>query len=213
MTLVDLLSDTVYYRQAVDQLRRLLGNNSRFPVKPSQIYGLRQIARQEPGRVEVFANHQRERAERKSETASQNAQQRLEFEINFWNLVANLCGDTLGHWSVQKEGIHYLPRELRDENRREVPGSTPQETTRNQQHNNRLRTGQREWLNKWENEHIPAFFERFCTHCLFCIAKEEMEQLGSGNTSETDQLSQQEQNANQEGGAMQNALQQANIVE
>ena len=201
MTLVDLLSDTVYCQQAVDQLRRMLGNNSGFPVKPSQIYGLRQIARQEPGRVGVFANHQCERAERKSETASQNAQQRLEFEIEFWTLVVNLSNGIVSDWSMVQERNSHIPADLQNRDsmsRRE-----------------RRELGERrdKWCEQWDNEHIPAFFERFCTHCLFCIAKAEMGQLGSGNTSETDQLSQQEQNANQEGRAMQNALQQANIVE
>ena len=203
MTLVHLLSDTVYPRQAVKQLHQLLGNDNRFPVESSQIYGLRQIARQQPNQVADFAKHQAERAEKSQKQA----------EVNFWALVINLCSDSAPDWSVRKEGHPYLPAELRDENFREVKGATPQETQQNQQHNNKIKKGQQEWLEKWNSEHIPAFFERFCTHCLFCIAKAEMGQLGSVNADETDQLSQQEQNDSQDGGAMQTALQQANLVE
>ena len=219
MTSVYLLSDTTYRQQAVKQLHQLLGNNNQFPVEPSQIYGLRQIARQEPGRIEKFASHQGGRAqsrydaEEKRKAPNTDALQKWGAEIKFWTLVTNLCGDSPNHWSVQREGLPYLPRELRDENLCEVKGATPQETQKNQQHNNKIKKGQQEWLNTWNNEHIPAFFERFCTHCLFCIAKAEMGQLGSVATDETHQLSQQEQNDNQDGGAMQTAWQQVNLVE
>ena len=202
MTSVYLLSDTTYRQQAVRQLSQLLENASEFPVKSTQIYGLRQIARQQPDKVADFARHQGERAEKLEKQA----------EVDFWTLVANLCGDLPDYWSVRREGRRCLPVELRDENRREVPGATQQETTQNQQHNNRLRTGQRGWLEEWANEHIPAFFERFCTHCLFCIAKAEMGQLRSVTADETNQLSQQEQSNSQDGGAMQTALQQANLT-
>lgn len=114
---------------------------------------------------------------------------------------------------MKREGRTYLPEELHDENLREVQGATPQETQQNQQHNNRIRTGQRKWLGEWNNEHIPAFFDRFCTHCFYCIAKAEMEQLGSGSANETNQSSQQKQNDSQVAGAMQTAFQQANLVE
>ena len=51
MTIVDLLSDTVYRDQARQQLDALLGEIRKFPVKTAQIYGLRQIARQQPEQV------------------------------------------------------------------------------------------------------------------------------------------------------------------
>lgn len=219
MTLVDLLSDTTYRQQAIKQLHQLLDNDNQFPVKPTQIHGLRQIARQEPERIGDFATHQGQRAQNRYDAEDEKSKPRAEVlrkwetEINFWTLVANFCGDSSDRWSVKREGRAYLPEELHNENLREVPGATPQETQQNQQHNNRIRKGQREWLKKWDNEHIPAFFERFCTHCLYCIAKAEMGQLGSGSANETDQSSQQEQNDSQAGGAMQTAFQQANRVE
>ena len=201
MTLVDVLSDTVYRQQAVQQLHQLLGNNNHFPVELAQIHGLRQIARQEPERVEGFADHQRKRAERKCETASVNAQQRLVFEIEFWTLVVNLCNGTTSDWSVIQERDSRIPADLQnrpDMSRRE-----------------RREIGERrnEWCERWNNEHIPAFFERFCTHCLFCIAKAEMGQLASENANKVDELAQQDQSNSQDGGAMQTAFQQANRVE
>lgn len=219
MTLVDLLSDTVYRQQAVNQLHQLLGSDNQFPVEPTQIYGLRQIARQEPERIGDFAIHQGQRAQSRYDAENEKSNpktdvlQKWETEVNFWTLVANFCGDSPDRWSVKTEGRAYLPEELHYENLRKVPGETPQETQRNQQYNNRIRKEQREWLGEWEKEHIPAFFERFCTHCLYCIAKAEMGKLGGGDTDEVDELAQQEQNDNQVGDAMQTAFEQANRVE
>ena len=197
MTLVDLLSDTVYRQQAIRQLHQLLRNDNQFPVKPAQIHGLRQIARQDPERVKDFATHQRQRAERKCETASLNAQQRLEFEIEFWTLIANLCNGTTVDWSMIQERDSRIPANL--QNRPEMSRRERRE----------IGERRKEWCERWDNEHIPAFFERFCTHCLFCIAKAEMGQLGRRDTNETDQSSQEEQNDS----AMQTAFQQANRVE
>ncbi len=201
MTLVDLLSDTVYCQQAVKQLHQLLDGADEFPIKAAQIYGLRQIARQEPEKVKVFADHQRKRAERKCETASKNAQQRLESEIEFWTLVVNLCNGTTFNWSVIQERDSRIPANLQnisDMSRRE---------------RREIRERRDEWFEQWDNEHIPAFFERFCTHCLYCIAKAEMEQLASESANEADELAQQDQSNSQDGGAMQTAFQQANLVE
>ena len=203
MTLVDLLSDTVYRQQTVKQLHQLLGSDNQFPVESTQIYGLRQIARQEPGKVRDFAAHQGARAQSRHDDA----------EIDFWTLVVNLCSDSASEWSVHKEGSRYLPEELGDQNFLEIPGSTPQETQKRQEHNGKLRRGKKEWFERWENEHIPAFFERFCTHCLYCIGKAEMGQLGGENTDETHQQAQHEQSKNLGGEAMQTAFQQANRVE
>ena len=219
MTLVNLLSDTTYRQQTVRQLHQLLGNDNKFPVEPSQIHGLRQIARQEPEKVRDFATHQGQRAQSRCDAEENRSNPRMEAlqkwgtEVNFWTLVANFCGDLPNHWSVRKVGRDYLPEEFRDENLRQVPGENPQETQQNQRHNNKLRKEQREWLEKWENEHIPAFFERFCTHSLYCIAKAEMGELASGSANEVDEQAQQDQSNSQDGGTMQTALQQANLVE
>ena len=161
MTLVDQLSDTVYREQAVKQLDQLLTGNERFPVEPSQIYGLRQIARQQPGKVQDFADHQRERAQRKLVNASEMAQPKLQAEIDFWTLVSALCSES-ADWSVHEEGKGRLPEELRN-----IPEPWPGMTNEDRRHRNQLRDQRRGWLRDWDNEHIPAFFERFCTHALY----------------------------------------------
>lgn len=158
MTNLDLLSDTVYREQAVRQLDDLLGVCGTLTVHKTQIYGLRQIARQEPDKVGEFARHQHGRAERKL-----GGRPGLEAEIQFWSLVGKLC-DSRSPWSVLSEGLQHLPAELRDGN---IPmrtkGMTPAERTRR----NQIKAGQREWLARWTKDHVPAFFERFCTHALF----------------------------------------------
>lgn len=163
MTNLDRLSDTVYREQAIGQLDDLLGACGTFPVRKTQIYGLRQIARQEPGKVGEFARHQRGRAERKQEQASGKSDLKLKNEIDFWDLVDRLC-DSSSPWSVLTEGLEHAPAELRDEN---IPvrakGMTPAERT----HRNQIKARQREWLARWSQDHVPVFFERFCTHALY----------------------------------------------
>ena len=163
MTNLDRLSDTVYREQAIGQLDDLLGACGTFPVRKTQLYGLRQIARQEPGKVGEFAGHQRERAERKLEQVSERGRPALQAEIEFWSVVDRLC-DSSSPWSVLTEGLEHAPAELRDEN---IParnkGMTPAERTRR----NQIKARQREWLARWTEDHVPAFFERFCTHALY----------------------------------------------
>lgn len=163
MTYVDLLSDTTYSQQAVRQLHQLLGNASEFPVESTQIYGLREIARQQPDKVSKFAEHQGERAEKLQKQA----------EVDFWSLVTKLCKGSTSNWSVRKEGYNYLPEDIREEN---IPPNQPGMTLEERQHRNTLRRRQKEWLDQWEHEHIPAFFERFCTQCLYRKAMIEMSQ-------------------------------------
>ena len=174
MTTVDLLSDTVYRDQARDQLDKLLEDMDAFPVQRSQIYGLRQIARQQPPQVTEFAEHQRGRAERKKENAGATAQLRLESEIKLWSLVKRLCDSTTG-WSVQTEAKRHLPDKLSDEN---IPVNRPGMTSDQRRARNQLRGQQRKWITAWETNHVPAFFERFCTHALY--------RLGTAGTNHED---------------------------
>ena len=171
MTCVDLLSDTTYCEQAVQQLDQQLGDSNQFPVKRTQIYGLRQVARQQPGEVQGFANHQRERAQHKQENASENAKLKFQPEIDFWTLVSNLCSNPTSNWSVQEEGRTHLPGDLQN-----IPAKRQGMTHEEQRHRNELNRRQREWLEQWTNEHIPAFFERFCTHALYRMGKQKNSQ-------------------------------------
>lgn len=174
MTTVDLLSDTVYRDQACDQLDKLLEDVSALPVQRSQIYGLRQIARQQPLQVTEFAEHQRGRADRKKESAGKNAQLRLESEIKLWTLVKRLC-DSTADWSVHAEAQHYLPDRLRDEN---IPVNRPGMTSEERRARNQLRGQQSKWLTEWKASHIPSLFERFCTHALYRMAESETNREG-----------------------------------
>ena len=179
MTRLDLLSDTTYRDRAEEKLDQLLCDTEKFPVARSQIHGLRQIARQQPAKVSEFARHQRERAERKREIASEEKKSGFDPEINFWDLVVRLCDVSTSDWSVLKEGHAHLPGALREENIPEKrPGMMPEERTRR----NELKERQRDWLNQWINEHIPVFFQRFCTQCLYRKAIMEMRQQKNKNT-------------------------------
>ena len=159
MSCVDLLSDTVYREQAHKQLDDLLSNHGNIPVQKSQIYGLRQIARQAPLSVNQFADRQRERAERKLETVSRNVPSSLEAEIDFWKLVGVLCDERTPDWSVVTEGLKHIPPELRAEN---IRAKSTGRARRKQ-----LRAHRNEWIDRWKTDHLPAFFERFCTHALY----------------------------------------------
>lgn len=154
MTRLDLLSDTVYREQAIRQLDDLLGECGKFPVKKTQLYGLRQMARQEPGKVCKFASHQRNRAERKD-------------EVEFWKLVEKLS-DSNNSWSVYTEGLAHAPAELHEEN---IPAKKKGMTLAERTHRNELNARRKKWLDQWARDHIPAFFERFCTHALYRLEK------------------------------------------
>ena len=189
MTHIDLLSDTTYRQQAVRQLHPLLGNATNFPVESSQIYGLRQIARQQPDRVSEFAEHQGERAEK---LGKQN-------EVDFWALVAKLCKPSTADWSLYKEGHAYLPEDIRAEN---IPKKQKGMPEKERARINGLENRQKKELQKWVNAHIPAFFQRFCTECMYRKAMIEMRQ----STNESDVSAHQEENKSGGSQAMRQAF-------
>lgn len=163
MRTVDLLSDTDYREQACKQLDAVLRDSSGFPVKRAQLYGLRQIARQQPGKVKEFAGHQRKRAEQKFKDASEGHKPKLQPELDFWKLVGDLC-DSSSDWSVSKMGLENAPPELLEEN---IPPKRKGMPSAQRSKRNELKQRQKKWLEQWTKEHIPAFFERFCTHALY----------------------------------------------
>lgn len=165
MTTVDLLSDTVYRDQARAQLDNLLEDVGAFPVQRSQIYGLRQIARQQPLQVKAFAKHQRKRAESKKNAS----------EIQLWNLVERLCDSTTPGWSIHTEEKQHRPDKLSDQS---IPEKRPGMTNEERRTRNHIRGQKHKWLTKWETNHIPAFFERFCTHALYRMAESETNREG-----------------------------------
>ena len=174
MTSLDVLSDTLYSQQAVVQLDRLLEAGDPFPVEKSQLYGLRQIARQQPLKVSSFAEKQRKRVERKMENTKLGSPnfQCMEDEVLFWKLVTDLCDSTPSSqgWSLAQTAGSHLPPEL-DQVPDRQPGMTNEDRTRR----NQLRKERRDWEQAWYEAHIPAFFEHFCTHCLYRRAMQSTE--------------------------------------
>lgn len=153
MTELDVLSDTVYRRKATEVLQR-----SDLPVSTTQIKGLRQIAQHQPSQVQSFAQHQKTRADKK-EKGDESA---------FWQLVIDLCNDnaTQSDWSLHKEAESDMPAHLKN-----IPDRADCKTLEERTQRNRRVSERRAWLEKWNADHIPAFFQRFCTHYLYLQAR------------------------------------------
>ncbi len=162
MNLADLLSDTTYRDRAAQAIDQFLAEHG-APVSRTQINGLRQIAIQQPLAVEPFADKQRQRAEKKLATASDRSRPKIESEIAFWKLIADLCeGDT--GWSLRTEALRHLPSELREEN---IPEKAKGLSAEDRGLRKQLKQRQREWVMQWNQEHIPLFLRRLCTHLLY----------------------------------------------
>lgn len=159
MTDMDLLSDTVFpgeARRAVDTVVEVCG---RIPVEATQIHGLRQIARQQPGKVIPFARHQRERAQKRRNSE----------ETEFWSLVDYLCSGPTGRrgwfsegWSLHEEACKTLPEGLSH-----LPNLQDMKSNEDRQRRNRMKSEQQGLVKAWMDKGIPAFFERFCAQCLY----------------------------------------------
>ena len=162
MTDMDLLSDTVFPGEARRVVKAVVEVCDHIPVKVTQIHGLRQIARQQPGQVFRFARHQRKRAKNKSNTA----------ESDFWSLVDYLCsGPTSTNgwpsqgWSLHEEACKTLPEELRH-----LPNHQDMKTNEDRQRWDQMVNKQTRLIKAWKEVGIPAFFERFCAQCLYQLA-------------------------------------------
>ncbi len=165
MTTLDVLSDTVYREQANMYLDQLIGKtiDGKLPVKKTQIYGLREIARKQPHRVIGYAKHQRDRAETQIENCSRHVRPKLQNESDFWKMVESLC-ISLTSWSVRSEGIQHLPSEICESS---IPQNITGMTQADRAKRKQLKQRQKEFLDRWTEQHVPAFFERFCTHALY----------------------------------------------
>ena len=134
-----------------------------IPVEVTQIHGLRQIARQQPGKVFRFARHQRDRAKKRGRPE----------QTEFWSLVDYLCSGPTGQsgwssegWSLHEEACKGLPEELRN-----LPSRQDMKTNEDRQRRNRMKSKQEELVKEWMDKGVPAFFERFCSECLYRRAK------------------------------------------
>jgi len=172
MALVDQLSDTVYRDKAIEILAEFVAEYAEHgtPVDRSQIHGLRQIAIQQPGVIKKFADHQRERVEKKLETAGPKSRPKLETQAAFWKLIADLCEPKKLPWSPAKQAESQMPAELQEQN---IPAKADCKTNDDRSRRKQLKAQQKQWLEQWNTEHVPAFFQRFCTHYLYQLGKRE----------------------------------------
>lgn len=166
-TVLEQLSDTTYRDKAIELVNVYVAENT-TPVTRSQIHGLRQIAIQQHGAIKSFADHQRERIEKKLETAGANARPKLESQAAFWKLVADLCDPNKLPWSPASEADARMPSHLRESN---IPAKTDCKTNDERGQRKKLKAEQKQWLEAWNADHVPAFFQRFCAHYLYYLGK------------------------------------------
>lgn len=152
---MDLLSDTVYRNKAMEVLQQ-----SSLPVSITQIKGLRQIAQHQPSKIQDFAQNQKTRADKKGR----------DDESTFWQLVIDLCSDSTERvdWSLRIAAESDLPMHLHLKN---IPSKQDCKTQADRTRRNQLMRERNAWLKKWDTNHIPAFFQRFCTHYLYLKAR------------------------------------------
>ena len=168
--LLDQLSDTMYREMAeriLDGFIDQYGENARS-MSRSQIHGLRQIAIQQPREIKSFADHQRERIEKKLETAGSGSRPKLEAQRAFWKLVADLCDPGKLDWSPASEAESWMPAELKESN---IPAKSECNSNEERSRRKQLKARQKQWLEAWNADHVPAFFQRFCTHYLYHLGK------------------------------------------
>lgn len=172
IVLVDQLSDTIYREKAIEIVDRFIAEygDHGTPVDRSQIYGLRQIAVQQPGVIKSFADHQRERVEKKLETAGQRSRPKLEAQQGLWKLIADLCETNKLPWSPATEAESQMPVELQERN---IVAKADCKSNEDRSRRKQLLKQQKEWLQHWNAQHVPAFFQRFCTHYLYQLGKRE----------------------------------------
>jgi hypothetical protein len=162
------LSDTTFSVQAAAAVDGFMHTNG-CPVKRSQISGLRQIATNQPSRVKDFAEHQRRRAERRMQNASRHAQDKIQKEVDFWKLIANLCDGRPPRcsWSLQQEAEAALPEHLKVAPT--VPGGKL--TKEEQAQRAATKKQQHDWLVSCKDQYHRAFFQRFSAHYLYRLGQ------------------------------------------
>ncbi|GIW83322.1 MAG: hypothetical protein KatS3mg105_5129 [Gemmatales bacterium] len=168
-TILEQLSDMTYREKAAELVDEYVEEHGVL-ITRSQIHGLRQIAIQQPGAIKSFADHQRERIEKKMETAGGNSRQKLESQAAFWKLVADLCEPNKLPWSPASEADAQMPSHLRESN---IPAKADCKTNEERGQRKKLKAEQKQWLDAWNAEHVPTFFQRFCTHYLYHLGKQE----------------------------------------
>jgi hypothetical protein len=168
---LDALADGEFRDQAIAALAAFTADWG-FPVKRSQVEGLRQISVNEPRRLLEFARHQRVRAERREEKRARGADR----EVAFWKLVEALQGtenQALDRWSLRNFALRNAPPGCQA--LRKPHGSAPLEEHRAYKE---ARERLRDWHERRILEDPPVFFRRFCAHYLYLQALQPANQPG-----------------------------------
>lgn len=154
MAAFDLLSDTSFAEEAAKAVDAFVHEHE-YPVARAQIHGLRQIAINQPTQITVFADHQKDRAEKRNASA----------QVEFWKLVHLLCNGRppRASWSLEQAAENVMPAELRLETAAHGTKLSKEE----QQERAATKQRQKQWLESWRSEHYPEFFQRFCAHYLY----------------------------------------------
>lgn len=171
---IDLYADGELGRRAIETVTAYIENipqsykykkEDEWPIRRTQIAGLRQIAANEPAKLSEFAEHQQRKAQAKLEKV-QKGRNQLESVVAFWTLVKALCvGGPANRvpWSLAKMREECMPEELKEE--KLPPGAKPtpeQQTERKDKQRRR-----KEWQAEWDREFFGVFFQRFCIHYLY----------------------------------------------
>jgi hypothetical protein len=141
------------------------------PVARAQIAGLRQVAANEPGELVDFAENQRRRADARMQLARGDRQEHFAAEASFWELVRALCNGTAPKypWSLTQARDQALPAGLRVE--KQPPGAR---LSKEEHAAIKERKDRRDaWHRRWESGRYAAFFQRFCAHYLYHLARQE----------------------------------------
>lgn len=162
---LNVLIDTEVHEKAVNLARQFVEQHvqssstdeSDWPVKRSQVNGLRSLATKEPKKLADFAKHQKEKAKKNKELA----------EV-FWNLVIQIVSRPSGNrWSLMSIREGCMPPEFRAE-----PPSGKEQGGPNEVQKRKEREQLRKlWEQQFDQEVIPAFFRTFCIEYLYQMQK------------------------------------------
>jgi hypothetical protein len=164
---VNIAVDTELGKHAIDAVADYVNEHAQssyrssddWPIARSQISGLLQIAMREPEKLKDFAEKQEQKAKARREATREERQRKLDAEIEFWELIKNLCDGKPPkiRWSLAHVRENEVPAELQDD---ELP---PGAKLTKEQQAARKEKGERrkQWLRQWNRDYFPAFFQRF----------------------------------------------------
>jgi hypothetical protein len=168
---INIAADTELGQRAIDAAANYVRDHVHGPlIARAQIAGLRQVAANEPAKVGEFTEHQRSKvAEKLAKMPNEDRRRELEAEIAFWELVRGLCEGRSPKfaWSLAQACTQALPADLADE--KQQAGA---QRTKEQQAAKKDKKERRDrWEQQWKLDHYAAFFQRFCAHFLYEMAK------------------------------------------